>query len=86
MNQRGALSQSSQSNVGAKSSIHSNLTYRGMSGALWEHSGGRAWPGENQKGLAKMLTSELGFDRCMGVYGVVNGRRRIPGTKKGMCV
>lgn len=61
-----------------------------MSGGLWEHCGegancacGGAWSGANQKGFAKMLISELGFDGCIGVYQVVNGRSGIPGTRKG---
>lgn len=44
---------------------------------------GRVW---NQKGFAKMLLSELAFDRCIGVYQVVNGRSDVPGTRKGVYV
>lgn len=41
-----------------------------------------AWPGENQKGFAKILILELGLDRYIGVYQVRNGRSGIPGTRK----
>lgn len=36
--------------------------------------------------FCKDATFELGFDRRIGVYQVVNGRSGIPGTRKGMYV
>lgn len=58
-------------------------------GAQWREgltAYGEAWSVEDQKGFAKMLLLELAFDRCIGVYQVVNGRSGVPGTRKGVYV
>lgn len=58
-------------------------------GAQWREgltAYGEAWSVENQKGSAKMLLLELAFDRCIGVYQVVNGRSGVAGTTKGVYV
>lgn len=55
-----------------------------MEGSLTAY--GEAWSGENRKAFAKMLIFELGFDRCIGVYRVVNGRSGLPGTRKAVYV
>lgn len=46
---------------------------------------GGAPSGENQKGFARTLTLELGFNRYPGAYQGVSGTSGVPGTRKGIC-
>lgn len=89
-----ALYPSSSSGGGGGPSHQSLAIYpRDEWGGLWERHGARgpdcacggAWSAENQKGFAKMLTLELGFDRYIGASQGVSRTSGVPDTRKRIC-